>query len=165
VSDAAPGRTISSRSVDDTVAAAVLLGRVVSKPLTIGLVGGLGAGKTQFVRGFVNGVDLALDRWVSSPTYAICHEIPHDPPILHYDLYRLEGADDLESVGFWESSPAIRIVEWPDRIPSVADALDLEIAIAITSPDTREIRMTSRTAAGEAVLAAWMDAIAAQSLV
>ena len=48
--------------------------------------GGLGAGKTTFVRGLALG--LGFDGEVSSPTFALVHEYDAKPPLYHFDLYR-----------------------------------------------------------------------------
>ena len=55
--------------------------------------GGLGAGKTTFVRGLALG--LGFDGEVSSPTFALVHEYDAKPPLYHFDLYRIHTFDDL----------------------------------------------------------------------
>lgn len=83
----------------------------------IGLVGDLGAGKTTLVQGLVTALDRSAE--ASSPTYTLLNEYHTDPPVWHFDLYRLETVDDLETVGYWdyaEDRDAIVVVEWIDRI-------------------------------------------------
>jgi tRNA threonylcarbamoyladenosine biosynthesis protein TsaE len=80
------------------------------------LSGELGAGKTQFAKTLVQ-VLHGRDK-VFSPTYALHHHYAGTPDVEHWDLYRLDNEDDLESSGFWDqfSSPALIIIEWPERL-------------------------------------------------
>ncbi len=82
------------------------------------LNGPLGAGKTALVKKTLQvlGHDEA-----SSPTYSMIHRYvtPKVPLVFHVDLYRIEDADDLESIGFWdlfENDKALIFVEWAERI-------------------------------------------------
>jgi tRNA threonylcarbamoyladenosine biosynthesis protein TsaE len=85
----------------------------------IALYGGLGAGKTAFVRGLAEG--LGLDpREVSSPTFALINEYPgRDFTLCHFDMYRVEGEDSLESTGYFDylnREDCILAVEWSENI-------------------------------------------------
>jgi tRNA threonylcarbamoyl adenosine modification protein YjeE len=82
----------------------------------IGLVGELGAGKTTFARGFV---DELSGQEATSPTYTLVNVYEGNPPIYHFDLWRLEDIDGLESIGYWDylDQGAICLVEWLDRVP------------------------------------------------
>ena len=84
----------------------------------VGLIGPLGAGKTTLVKGMMasRGAGRAVAR---SPTYTLLNVYRTDPPVVHADLYRVEGVDDLESTGYWDYVRADRrdiIVEWFDRV-------------------------------------------------
>lgn len=84
----------------------------------IGLAGPLGAGKTSFARGLLDG--LGLRREAPSPTFAIM--LTYDPPdtlipIVHADLYRIEGPGELEELGLLDQrGEAALVIEWPDRL-------------------------------------------------
>lgn len=83
----------------------------------VGLVGNLGAGKTTLTQGLV---EAYLDEEASSPTYTLVNIYEGDGEVFHFDLYRLEDINDLETVGYWdyiESGYGISLVEWLDRIP------------------------------------------------
>lgn len=84
----------------------------------LGLIGDLGAGKTTFMKGFVQGRSGGDETQVSSPTYSLVQEYPLSPLIFHMDLYRLESIEDLEGIGYWDylDGPEIVCVEWLDRI-------------------------------------------------
>jgi len=117
---------VTSHSVEQTMAIAANVARAARPGDLIGLVGELGAGKTQFVRGLAVGLRIS-PRHVSSPTFVFLQEYPvdeDDPATLvltHIDAYRLKGPDDLATIG-WEGEGrelrrgALLAVEWADRI-------------------------------------------------
>lgn len=121
--------------VSDSVEATVAVGGAIAKSFRpgdlVGLIGELGAGKTQMVRGMAGGLHITPNR-VSSPTFVFLHEYPPDlipsgnqgadsPVLTHVDAYRLSGTDDLSSIG-WDGDGrelrrgAVLVVEWADRI-------------------------------------------------
>lgn len=142
---------------EDTEAAGEALARAIAsvgeqRALVIGLRGDLGAGKTQWARGFVRGIDARFADWVSSPTYALLNSYPTNPPVHHLDLYRLSGEDDLEGIGFFELDDGHRIVEWSERIPSLR--CDLVVSIQTVSPTERTISVRAVSPSGTRVVAA-----------
>lgn len=111
---------LTSASAEDTLRIARCLGKVADEGDTILLIGGLGAGKTQFTKGLADG--LGVSSPVISPTFGI--SIRYDEgrvPLVHFDLYRLEDAADLEDVDFYasvdETSGCVCVVEWADMFP------------------------------------------------
>lgn len=85
----------------------------LKRPCVVLLSGDLGAGKTQFVRWFLE--DLGVGE-TASPTFAIHHRYGD---VDHVDLYRVESDADLEASGFWDlfAAPGLVFVEWADRLP------------------------------------------------
>lgn len=80
------------------------------------LSGPLGAGKTRFVSGLVH--VLAPGSRVRSPSFTLVNEIAGALPVFHLDLYRLERARDIESLGLEEyAERGALIVEWGERLP------------------------------------------------
>lgn len=79
------------------------------------LEGDLGAGKTTFVRGVLEG--LGFGGAVRSPTFNLLQAFPTDPPVLHADLYRLPSAQGLGLEEYFETH--LVFVEWPDRAPEL----------------------------------------------
>lgn len=148
----------TTASADETERLASMLAAEVAPPVTIGLVGGLGAGKTAFARGFVIGVDPAMGRWVTSPTYAVVNEYPTSPPIAHMDLYRLADADDLEGIGYHELDEGWRLVEWADRVPEALASADVVVAMARVGESRRTLRFEGTTDRGRAAVQALADA-------
>ena len=99
----------------------------------LALVGDLGAGKTEFVKGVAAG--LGSKAVVTSPTFTLIHEYQGGRlPLYHMDFYRLSSADELDEIAFDEylSRPGICAVEWanrfPERIPGAAIWVTLSIA-------------------------------------
>jgi len=82
---------------------------------TLLLEGDLGAGKTALARAILRTLSSDLDLEVPSPTYTLVQVYELRLPVLHYDLYRLRSADELDELGFGETPGAVSLVEWPDR--------------------------------------------------
>jgi tRNA threonylcarbamoyl adenosine modification protein YjeE len=130
----------------------------------ITLSGDLGSGKTTLVKAVATaaGIDPAE---VVSPTFGLIHEhfaAAAVPPIrlVHADLYRLAGPEDLLEVG-WEDATAARpgmrawtLVEWPERIAAALPADRLDIAIDITSDTGRTFAFMARGAEHAPAIAA-----------
>ncbi len=111
----------------------------------LALHGDLGAGKTTFVQGLA--AALGVDRPVTSPTFALVLEypLPGGGLLVHMDLYRLKGPDDLDAIGFDEyiESDAIIAIEWAgragNRLP--ADTLHLTLERLDDAAGTRRLTL------------------------
>ncbi|HMN68177.1 MAG TPA: tRNA (adenosine(37)-N6)-threonylcarbamoyltransferase complex ATPase subunit type 1 TsaE [Bdellovibrionales bacterium] len=94
----------------------------LKRPCVVLLSGELGAGKTQFVRWFLEELKAFGD--IASPTFAIHHEYQSPGGAIdHVDLYRVQDDADLEASGFWDlfrASQGLVFVEWADRLPDSA---------------------------------------------
>jgi len=105
------------------------------------MFGGLGMGKTAFVRGMAIG--LGLDAEVSSPTFALVNDYG---PLVHFDMYRLEGTDeaDLASTGFYDYLEAGRMlaVEWSEHIEDYLPPGTVRAVFEKLGDDTRKIIIT-----------------------
>ncbi|MFN2400344.1 MAG: tRNA (adenosine(37)-N6)-threonylcarbamoyltransferase complex ATPase subunit type 1 TsaE [Gemmatimonadaceae bacterium] len=106
-------------------------GRAVRAPLVIALSGELGAGKTTLARSICRGFGVTEE--VTSPTFALVHEYAAPRfPVLHVDLFRLEGPSQLENIGWDEivSAHALVLIEWAERaahmLPPSSVRIDLE---------------------------------------
>ena len=82
----------------------------------LALSGELGAGKTTLARGLLAGLGWTAE--VPSPTFTLVQ--PYDPPgvrlpVWHVDLYRIDGPEDADALGLFETDAAL-LVEWPERL-------------------------------------------------
>ena len=104
-----------STSESETEAIGEAFARDLPGGTVVAMYGGLGAGKTAFVRGMARGMGLRCR--VSSPTFTIVNEYLGARELIHFDMYRLRSADELFDIG-WEdylARGAVLLVEWPDR--------------------------------------------------
>lgn len=89
-------------------------------PRLLLLQGGLGAGKTTLTRFLVESLPGGERAEVSSPSFTLCNSYDCEPPVLHFDLYRLlpgQTDDDLdEALEMAENGDLLLIIEWPERI-------------------------------------------------
>lgn len=93
-----------------------IAGRSDHPPVLL-LQGGLGSGKTTFVRGLVSALPGADEAEVSSPSFNIMNLYPTSPPVAHFDLYRLEGGEpDDEFFEMLEDGQRLVVVEWPEHL-------------------------------------------------
>ena len=93
----------------------------VSEKDCIFLIGEIGVGKTTLTRHLINNIQSQKglkETEVLSPTFNLLYEYEiKDLKIMHYDLYRIKKAEELEHLGiFSENEKTIKIVEWPDLI-------------------------------------------------
>lgn len=102
-----------THSYEETISFAENFAKNLQGNELILLVGDLGAGKTCFVNGLLLG--LGFSAGGCSPTFTLVNEYPTNPPINHFDLYRIGSEDELYDMGFLEylDSPKINIIEWP----------------------------------------------------
>ena len=117
--------TFISHSVEQTAAFGEELARKAGSGLVLGLIGDLGAGKTQFVKGFARG--LSVTEPVLSPTFALLHLYTSGRlPLYHMDFYRLDGAEQIRLAGLDEyfTPEGVTVIEWFDRW---AEALPLNV--------------------------------------
>lgn len=97
---------------------------------TVLLSGELGAGKTTFVRGILQG--LGHHGAVVSPTFSLVETYELRAfNVQHFDLYRLEDEQELELIGFRDyfTHDNIIIIEWPQRIQGMKISADYDVRI------------------------------------
>ena len=123
------------------------LGAALAKELHAGdvvaLYGDLGAGKTAFVRGMAS--VLAPEAEVSSPTFTIAHEYDGDIPLFHFDMYRINGYDDLYNIAFFDylDRGGILVIEWSENIAFALPEDTVSVRIE-KETDGRRITITDR---------------------
>ncbi|WP_173382667.1 MULTISPECIES: tRNA (adenosine(37)-N6)-threonylcarbamoyltransferase complex ATPase subunit type 1 TsaE [unclassified Fibrobacter] len=128
-------------SEEETYNWAVEFGKSLRPGDMVALYGNLGAGKTVMSRGICKG--LGFEGSVCSPTYTILHEYPNEPPLFHFDLYRLEPGAELYEVGLDHDylSKGITLIEWPERLDGDTGDITHKITIEIISENVREVKL------------------------
>ena len=120
-----------TNSYEETVALGESIAKKLKKCSVVAFIGGLGMGKTAFTTGLAKGLDIDAD--VSSPTFAICNTyIGSENTLYHFDMYRVDGWDDLYSTGFFDflDTGAYMAVEWSENVYGALpeDSLIVEIS-------------------------------------
>ena len=137
---------IKTSSADETRNLGKDLAQTLSEnpqlPRFVAMFGDLGVGKTAFVNGFIT--SLIPDARVKSPTFALVHEYRAATPIFHFDMYRIEDEDELESIGFYDyfDRRGFMLCEWCENIPYALPEKRIEVTIVkddLNTPDSRTI--------------------------
>ena len=125
--------TYESNNLAETEAVAAEIAKELKNGGFLALYGGMGAGKTSFVRGLIKALCPECIELVHSPTFAIVNEYRgSDISVFHFDLYRLVDEDDLYSTGFYDyvEQGGLVITEWSENfessIPKDAKRLKIE---------------------------------------
>ena len=128
-----------SKSESETEAIGARLAAVLPDGSVVAMYGGLGAGKTAFVRGMARG--MGLNARVSSPTFTIVNEYLGARSLIHFDMYRLSGADELFDIG-WEdylARGAVCAVEWSENVEDAFFGDEVRVRIEKLSDTGRKI--------------------------
>ncbi len=111
------------------------------------LIGDLGSGKTTLTKGIVAGMGAAPENQVTSPTFTLVQEYGEreDAKVFHVDLYRIEDPREVESLGLDDlfSRDSTVLVEWGEKLPSLAGRQRVEIHLECLRGDERKITIES----------------------
>jgi len=131
----------TTRALGATLAVAARPGDLVC------LWGELGAGKTQFAKGF--GAGLGVTAVINSPSFVLMAEYAGRLPLFHIDLYRLATAEEAMAGGLIDDRQAsgVTLVEWPDRLGSALPHERLDIRIDGSGDEPRTITVRPADAA------------------
>ena len=116
------------------------------------LKGELGTGKTTLVRGALNKLGFVGN--VKSPTYTIVEPYSvNNHVIYHFDLYRLDDPEELESLGIRDycDGQSICFFEWPEKGGNLLPNADINLELAYLG-NTREVEFTSKSDIGTTIL-------------
>ncbi len=137
------GLRLLTNSVAETQALGRRLGALLEAGDVVLLHGDLGAGKTTLSQGIVAAGRPGIA--VQSPTFTLINEYPATadrPALFHIDLYRLDGPDDLETIGLDDllaTGAGVTLIEWPERLGEDLPEDYLLVLIEPAGPDTRRI--------------------------
>lgn len=137
--------SITSSNVEETIAFARRWSEALLPNDVVALVGELGAGKTHFVKGLLQGIESADE--VTSPTFTLIHEYRGGRlPVFHFDFYRLNRVAEIAEIGFddYLEEGGIAVVEWADRFPQVFPERTRWLRIEAPRASERSITEESR---------------------
>jgi len=150
---------VLSKSSRQTMNLGRKLGKLAQGGEIIGLIGELGAGKTCFVRGVTDGVDVGKEAWVRSPTFTLINEYQGRLPVYHIDLYRVGNQAELEGLNLREYlyADGISLIEWFEYLPATEVDEYLEVRIVHAGANQREISFVAHGERYERLIGALGD--------
>lgn len=134
-------RTFETASEEETIALGERLARELPPQCVVLLIGNLGAGKTTLAKGIAQGLGVAQPDEVTSPTFTLVHEFG-DGRLYHIDLYRLDTAREVGSLGLEEifDRQAVVLIEWGERFPELMPEKRIEIRLS-ADQDRRKVEV------------------------
>jgi len=137
-------RQVRSENVESTRALGAALAAAARPGDLIGLVGELGAGKTQLAKGF--GAGLGINQTINSPSFVLMAEYRGRLPFFHLDLFRLADATEALAGGLIDERQAegVTLIEWAERLAAALPSSRLDVFIEGTGDEPRIIRLEAR---------------------
>ena len=132
-------RHYHSTSAQQTEQIAAQLAKELRGGDVLAFRGGLGAGKTAFVRGLAEGLGVTGE--VASPTFSLVNEYRGNPPLYHFVMYRISTMDDLYFTGFFDylGNGSILAIEWSENISDWLPDGVITVTINRLGDEEREI--------------------------
>ena len=111
----------------------------------LGLSGDLGSGKTCFVHGLAEGLEVGGNSWVRSPTFTLINEYQGRLPVVHVDLFRVAPGLEMEDLHLEEyfASGSVCVVEWFERLEAVGVEEFLGVTFRYVDEEHRELRFAA----------------------
>jgi tRNA threonylcarbamoyladenosine biosynthesis protein TsaE len=130
-----------THSEEETIALGRRIAGSLPRKAVVLLIGNLGAGKTTLAKGIVNGLGATEPEEVSSPTFTLIHE--YGPRVYHIDLYRLDRAEQVATLGLDEifDRDAVVLIEWGERFPQLLPVRRIEIRLTALDGDRRKFEV------------------------
>lgn len=131
--------TYVSESTAETEEFASKIAKYLKRGSVVAFFGGLGVGKTAFTRGLAKGMGIGCS--VSSPTFAIVNDYGGNPPLVHFDMYKVSSWEDLYSSGFFDyiDMGAVLAVEWSENIENALPEDTVRVTIEKGGENSRII--------------------------
>jgi tRNA threonylcarbamoyladenosine biosynthesis protein TsaE len=137
---------VQTKSTFETIRVGKDIGRRLLPGDVVALVGELGTGKTQFIKGLAAGVGIENSAYISSPSFTLIHEYPGEIPFYHIDLFRLGKEQEAEELGLddYFQGRGITAIEWADKIPFLLPKELLIISIAYGEKNIRSLEIAGK---------------------
>ena len=141
-------KNYQSSSEEETKKIAKDFAKLLKSGDVVALFGDLGSGKTVFVKGLAR--SLGIKTTITSPTFVLIKSYPiyraqKSLNFYHLDLYRVNGAKDIERLGLEElfSKDAIVVIEWADRAKTLPKKR-IDVFLEAINGHTRRIKIDRR---------------------
>ncbi len=149
---------IHTRDAEGTRRCGELLAPLLRAGDVLVLSGDLGAGKTQLTKGVASGLGVAEP--VTSPTFNILLVHEGRIPLYHFDLYRLDEADQLEDLDYYATLEAdgVSVVEWGDKFPEASPLDGVSVSLQIEGDEERRLELAFYGPRGRELVSSWAAA-------
>lgn len=146
---------ITTGSPEETRALGGTLGGLLGGGELLALSGDLGSGKTCFVHGLAQGLEVGRDSWVRSPTFTLVNEYQGRLPLVHVDLFRVAPGPEMEDLHLEEyfASGSVCVVEWFERLDALEEDEFLAVTFRYLDEEHRELCFAAHGRRYEEVLA------------
>jgi tRNA threonylcarbamoyladenosine biosynthesis protein TsaE len=140
----ASGFIIKTASPEETRRLGAALAELLPRGAVVALRGELATGKTCLVSGMAE--RFAPTDYVHSPTFTLVNQYGKDPALLHVDLYRLGGPEEVADLGYAElfDSEDICVVEWAERAEALLPKVRLDVFLEHAGGDGRRLTFHDR---------------------
>lgn len=135
--------TFKTNSPEETIALGEKIGSLLSKGDVIAMQGTLAAGKTTITKGIAKA--LGVQESITSPTFCLVSEYEGKMPLYHMDVYRLEGAEDFQTLGPDDMiyGEGVCLIEWSEKIMEELPSKTIVLKITVQDDNSRIITLTN----------------------
>lgn len=132
---------VISRNPEETFVIGKIIGENLTKGDILALTGQLGTGKTCFTQGIARGIGVPEVFEITSPSFTLINEYPGKITLYHFDLYRLQGSQDMEDMGYDEYlfGEGVSVIEWADKMRDILPEEALCISFKYLDENIREL--------------------------
>lgn len=135
--------TFHTASAEETQELGMRLGSFLKKGDVIALQGPLAAGKTTITKGIA--LSLNVKDTITSPTFCLISEYEGRLPLYHFDVYRLQGADDFANLGADDMiyGDGVCLIEWSEKIMDELPKKTIIVKLSVdpSDPNARDIQI------------------------